>query len=139
MSTIILAQFFSKYFSNFLVSFTIHLISLNLEHLFFSKGCRKNWRMPLVFSICTNKQKKTYKTMFQKIKQMQPQYKPKKVNVDFELAAINAITEKFPNAKVQGCNQSHQPSQPRQRQVMRLNHPHHPLDRPPQASDINLL
>lgn len=35
---------------------------------------------------------------------MQPQYKPKKVNVDFELAAINAITEEFPNAKVQGCN-----------------------------------
>lgn len=30
--------------------------------------------------------------------------KPKQINVDFELAAINAASEVFPNAKVQGCN-----------------------------------
>lgn len=70
----------------------------------FLKGCRNKWRMPLVFAICTNKQKNTYKTVFQQIKKNQPRYSPKKVNVDFELAAINAISEEFPNAKVQACN-----------------------------------
>lgn len=60
--------------------------------------------MPLVFVLTTNKQKNTYKVIFEKLKKDQPRYSPKKVNVDFELAAINAITEVFPNAKVQGCN-----------------------------------
>lgn len=60
--------------------------------------------MPLVFAICTNKQKVTYKTIFQQIKKQLPKYRPKKVNVDFELAAINAIAEEFPNAEIQGCN-----------------------------------
>lgn len=60
--------------------------------------------MPLVFSVCTNKQKKTYKTILQQIKKAQPQYSPKKVNVDFELAAIKAVTEEFPDAKIQACN-----------------------------------
>lgn len=33
----------------------------------------------------------------------QPDYSPTQINVDFELAAINAIKEVFPNAKIQGC------------------------------------
>lgn len=33
-----------------------------------------------------------------------PKASPKKVNVDFELAAINAVTEELPAAKVQGCH-----------------------------------
>lgn len=53
--------------------------------------------------LCTNKKKATYKTAFQKIKEFQPAYSPNQINVDYELAAINAIKEVFPNAIVQGC------------------------------------
>lgn len=66
-------------------------------------GSRNGWRMPLLFALCTNKHKDTYKTIFERIKHDQPEYSPKQINMDFELAAIKAAAEVFPNAKIQGC------------------------------------
>lgn len=60
--------------------------------------------MPLVCAVTTGKQKKTYKTIIQQIKTGVPNVSPKKVNVDFELAAINAVTEELPTATVQACH-----------------------------------
>lgn len=37
------------------------------------------------------------------IKSYRPEYSPDQNNVDFELAAINASKEVFPNATIQGC------------------------------------
>lgn len=39
-----------------------------------------------------------------KLKENQPNFDPKKVNVDFDVASTNAAIEVFPNAMVQGCN-----------------------------------
>lgn len=59
--------------------------------------------MPLLCVLCTNKKKSTYKTIFEQIRLHLPEYFPNQINVDFELAAINAIKEMFPNTKIQGC------------------------------------
>lgn len=67
------------------------------------KGSRDNWRIPLLCVLCTHKTKSTYETIFQKIKSDLPQYSPIQINVDFELAAIKAISEIYPNTKIQGC------------------------------------
>lgn len=76
-------------------------MSLNL---FLSLGSHNNWNMPLACAVTTNKQKKTYKTIIQQLMKGQPKSAgPKKVNVDFELAAVNAVTEELPAAIVQGC------------------------------------
>lgn len=37
------------------------------------------------------------------MKNTHPDYSPTQINVDFELAAINAAKEVFPNATIQGC------------------------------------
>lgn len=73
------------------------------EQIYVIHGSRDGWRVPLLFVLCTNKTAETYKTVFQKIKSDLPQYEPAQLNVDFELAAVNAIKEVFPGAKIQGC------------------------------------
>lgn len=70
-------------------------------------GSLNGWRMPLLFALCTNKTKATYKTIFEQIKKDQPNYCPEQINVDFELAAINAAKDVFPTAKIQGCQFHH--------------------------------
>lgn len=47
----------------------------------------------LLFAVCTNKLKMTYKSILEKLKVNQPKFDPKKVNCYFELAAINAVKE----------------------------------------------
>lgn len=41
--------------------------------------------------------------MFEQLKLLQPDLNPLHINMDFELAAIKAAQETFPNARVQGC------------------------------------
>lgn len=41
--------------------------------------------------------------MFDQLKLLRPNLNPKQINMDFELAAIKAAQESFPDAKVQGC------------------------------------
>lgn len=59
--------------------------------------------MPIIYVLCTNKKTSTYNTIFQQIKTDQPTYQPKQINLDFELAAINAAKSVFEGADVQGC------------------------------------
>lgn len=66
-------------------------------------GSRKGWRMPLAFVACTNKTTGTYQHVFEKIKEKHRSLSPKQINVDCELAAINAAQSAFPHAKVQLC------------------------------------
>lgn len=58
--------------------------------------------MPLVFVVCTNKTT-TNKYVFDKLKEKRSAISPKQINVDCELAAINAAQTTFPHSKVQLC------------------------------------
>lgn len=69
----------------------------------FSKGSRMGWKMPLVFVLCANKKTSTYNSIFEQLKKSQKKLDPKQINVDCELAAINAAQHAFPNVKIQLC------------------------------------
>lgn len=58
---------------------------------------------PVAFALLPDKKKETYVKLFRLIIQAIPNWKPKKVNVDFEAAAIMALQEVFPAAQIQGC------------------------------------
>lgn len=60
--------------------------------------------MPLVFTLCTNKQADTYVDMFRKLLEHRPKLKPPQINIDFEQATIKAVRAVFPGTKLQGCN-----------------------------------
>lgn len=53
--------------------------------------------------LTTKKDKKTYIEILAKLKEAQPLLNPKHIMVDFELAAINAVADIFPEATVHGC------------------------------------
>lgn len=59
--------------------------------------------IPLLFALMPNKQQKTYQTLFNLIKLTLPNWSPKTFHCDFELAAINALTEVFPDIQLRGC------------------------------------
>ncbi|XP_028172984.1 uncharacterized protein LOC114361950 [Ostrinia furnacalis] len=45
----------------------------------------------------------TYETLFRLCKSQVPELEPEKVTTDFEISAMNAVKNVFPNAKSQGC------------------------------------
>lgn len=67
-------------------------------------GVRNGWRVPLIFVLTTNKTYTTYKKIFETIKKAVPNLNPKQITVDFELAAVKAAKEVFPQSRVQGCH-----------------------------------
>ncbi|XP_063383432.1 uncharacterized protein LOC134669686 [Cydia fagiglandana] len=59
--------------------------------------------VPFFFVLLPNKKQRTYEMMFQSIKELVPNFNPKNVKVDFELAAKNALQIVFPSTKITGC------------------------------------
>lgn len=59
--------------------------------------------VPLIFALLPNKKQKTYVTLYNLIKSELPSWSPDIFHCDFELAAINALTEVFPNIQLKGC------------------------------------
>lgn len=59
--------------------------------------------IPLIFALMPNKKQKTYETLFRLIKSTLPNWCPNIFHCDFELAAINALIEIFPNTQLKGC------------------------------------
>ncbi|RNA32767.1 hypothetical protein BpHYR1_049728 [Brachionus plicatilis] len=57
--------------------------------------------LPMMYALLPNKKQLTYKKMFKMVKSL-VQKSPSSINVDFELAAINAIKAVF-NCKIYGC------------------------------------
>lgn len=70
----------------------------------FQKGSYKGWRAPLVFALCVNKKTSTYKALFEHLKSKNSELNPKQINVDCELAAVNAAQDAFIDAKIQLCD-----------------------------------
>lgn len=69
---------------------------------FESKGEETNVH-PVIFALLPNKKRETYVRMFRLILDVIPEWKPQKINLDFEAAAISALREVFPAAEINGC------------------------------------
>lgn len=58
--------------------------------------------VPVIFALLPKTQN-TYTRLFRLLQNKIPNFSPKLFKIDFEVAAINAIKEIFPTAKVTGC------------------------------------
>jgi len=59
---------------------------------------------PLVYAILPDKRTSTYKDMFTAINELdESNWAPDYIILDFEMAAINVVTEMYPTSKVRGC------------------------------------
>lgn len=59
--------------------------------------------VPVIFALLPNRKKETYLRLFFLIKKELPLWRPTKIVVDFEAAAIAAIREVFPGTSIHGC------------------------------------
>lgn len=74
------------------------------SNFYFPVGCRDGFKVPLVYTICSDKKVATYRTILNRLKTERPNLDPAQITVDFELAAIKAAKEVFPTSKIQGCH-----------------------------------
>ena len=58
--------------------------------------------VPMVFCIAKDKTEVTYNKIFSALKQHNPSLNPASIMIDNEIAALNALTQNFPNAEIQG-------------------------------------
>jgi hypothetical protein len=56
-----------------------------------------------VYVLTTNRKQSTYADILSKLVELEPDFKPPRAMVDFELAAINAINQQFEGVIVSGC------------------------------------
>jgi transposase-like protein len=56
-----------------------------------------------MYVLLNNKQQATYKRVFEKLMEIEPTLRPESIVSDFEISAMNAINEVFPNAQITGC------------------------------------
>ena len=59
--------------------------------------------IPLIFCIAKNKTEVTYNQIFSTLKESDTSLQPDTIMIDFERAALNALTQNFPTAVLQGC------------------------------------
>ncbi|XP_077148452.1 uncharacterized protein LOC143809211 [Ranitomeya variabilis] len=59
--------------------------------------------VPVVYALLTDKSRSTYQRLLQQLKNMQPRLQPHNLMLDFELAAIQAFENEFPNLKKTSC------------------------------------
>lgn len=67
-----------------------------------SKSASETHVIPLVYALMTHKDQKSYYALFQMIKS-QTSWNPKKVHLDFETAAANALLDIFPEIMLKKC------------------------------------
>jgi len=58
---------------------------------------------PLIYCLLPNKTGETYRKMIAAIKRLLPASNPQKVLLDFEMAAMSAFRDEFPEAEISGC------------------------------------
>lgn len=58
---------------------------------------------PSVFALLPNKMESTYCRLFEALKSIKPELNPDTIMIDFEKAAMNAISKTFPVTKIRGC------------------------------------
>jgi len=60
--------------------------------------------IPLMYVLLPNKLESTYVRLFELIKKYIPLWKPEKIKIDYEMAAIQAIRKILPEVTLKGCN-----------------------------------
>lgn len=61
------------------------------------------WRFPLIYVLCNGKNQITYIKIWNVLKGLRPELKIRRIQLDFERAAINAVKEAFPQVNVNCC------------------------------------
>ncbi|XP_055309109.1 uncharacterized protein LOC129572999, partial [Sitodiplosis mosellana] len=84
-----------EYFMDGTFSVTPPLFS----QLYTLHGRYKGWHVPLVYTLLTNKKQDTYVDVLKFLHELEPTLNPTDYMVDFEMAAMNAIGEVFPETE----------------------------------------
>lgn len=58
---------------------------------------------PIIYALLPNKKGETYRKLFTMLIDLNPRLLPDSISIDFEIAAISAIKEAFPQLNVHGC------------------------------------
>ncbi|KAG4076567.1 hypothetical protein HA402_002730 [Bradysia odoriphaga] len=82
---------------------TFDVVPPLFKQLYSIHGRRYKTYLPLVYILTCGKDVFTYMEIFSKLKEFEPQLNPKKIMIDFEMAAIKSLKEVFPEADVYGC------------------------------------
>jgi hypothetical protein len=93
------------YFKHILADGTFKSCPVAFKQLYTIHGLDEETRSikPLIFCFLPDKKVQTYETMFYVIKSQFPNWKPTKVTVDFEIAAMHALRKVYPNITIKGC------------------------------------
>ncbi|CAF1607515.1 unnamed protein product, partial [Didymodactylos carnosus] len=59
--------------------------------------------VPVVYILLQGKTQRLYKQMIDEIVQLSPKFSPQNIMMDYERAAINVFSKKFPTAHISGC------------------------------------
>lgn len=58
---------------------------------------------PIFYALLPNKCRETYDKLFGMIKVLLPNFDPKSITCDYEMAAFKSVSEIFPTAEIRGC------------------------------------
>lgn len=67
-------------------------------------GRYKSHLVPLIYVLAPNKKQITYDVIFEKLLDHEPLLQPKRVMIDFEMAAIQSIKKSFPESEINCCH-----------------------------------
>ena len=71
--------------------------------LYTMHGIIKDTTVSLVYCLMRKKTKNKYEELFAALKNLNATLDPQEINIDFEIAAIEALKSSFLNAKIKGC------------------------------------
>lgn len=97
------------YFMLFHSCFSFHAVTIMFKnryvssHLFTILGRRFEQYIPLVYVLSSHKDTASYTQILEKLKEKEPNLNPEHTTLDFEAAAISAISGEFPEAEIHGC------------------------------------
>jgi hypothetical protein len=58
---------------------------------------------PVIYALLPNKKNETYRKLFEMLLNLNPGLLPHSISIDFEIAAISAIKDAFPQVNIHGC------------------------------------
>lgn len=58
---------------------------------------------PIFYALLPNKSRETYDRLFRMVKELVPNFDPKSITCDFEIAAFKSVAEIFPTTEIRGC------------------------------------